>query len=105
MRVMLSPFKRMRPNSSLDPSFVDTSTASSTTMFMNSSNPRTLPWILSCVCSYSHIVTTDCCCKYLKIKLMGGSMDFLLLTVDMMHKKVYDRYMWYKNERKMKRTK
>lgn len=79
INVMLSPFNNILPSSCLDSGFfVEISTASSITKFINSSNPRILPCILRCVCSYNQMDTRACCCKYLKIKLMGGSIDFLV---------------------------
>lgn len=44
---------------------------------MNSSNPLIFPCILDCVCSYNHILTKDCCCKNLNIRLIGGRLDCL----------------------------
>lgn len=73
--VILSPLSRILPRSSRSPSVVEISTASSTTKFINSSKPRILPWILSWVCSYNHIVTSACCWRHLNMRLIGGSIE------------------------------
>ncbi|KAJ4485513.1 Pex12 amino terminal region-domain-containing protein [Lentinula aciculospora] len=58
IRVMLSPLRRIRPNSLLGfASFTYTSAASSRTRFINSSKPIILPSIRISTLSYSHMTT------------------------------------------------
>uniref|UniRef100_A0A0V0H2K3 Putative ovule protein n=1 Tax=Solanum chacoense TaxID=4108 RepID=A0A0V0H2K3_SOLCH len=55
IRVMLSPFRRIRPNCLLVFFFTLTSSASSRTKFIYSSKPMIRPSILRSFCSKSHI--------------------------------------------------
>lgn len=73
---MFSPFNSNFPSGVFLPLTI--SSASSITRFIYSSNPWILPWIRRCDFSYSHIVTSDCCCRNLNIRFIGGK--FVLLT-------------------------
>jgi len=83
INVMFSPFSSSRPNGDRSPfafffvSFSKTSSASSMTMFINSSNPMIVPSITESKLSYSHMVTLVFCCKCLKMTLMGCTITFL----------------------------
>lgn len=78
----LSPLSKICPNSLRFSSTVlvacFTSTASSMTRFMNSSNPLIFPSIRMANCSNNQIDTVECCCKSLKMKLIGGNSTFPL---------------------------
>ncbi|CAD1813734.1 hypothetical protein FOB58_005105 [Candida parapsilosis] len=74
---MFSPFNNNLPSFVLFPLTI--SSASSITRFMYSSNPCILPWIRRSDFSYSHTETSDCCCKNLNIRLIGGK---FVLSVD-----------------------
>lgn len=78
IKEIVSPLSRTIPNVLfLLGSLTFTSTASSTTKFMNSSKPLMTPLILTFACLYNHIDTGFCCWRYLKIWLIGGTLAVL----------------------------
>lgn len=83
INVILSPFRRIRPNCFLLFFFTLTSSASSRTKFMYSSKPIIRPSTLRSFCSNSHIWMRALLWRNLKIRLMGWVIILCTLVLAM----------------------